>query len=149
VFENILARLLDEMPMRLTAYCFMPNHWHLVLWPGGGELPRFMHRLTLTHAKRWHVSGGTAGTGHLYQDRYKAIPVCTASYFLQLVRYVERNPVRAGLVAKAQDWPWSSAHAWDIGLGKVPLAPWPIPRPANSLDIVNGPMAPLKESVLP
>ena len=54
-FEKVLAQTLGMIPVRLLAYCLMPNHWHLVLWPRqDGELGRFMQRLTITHVRRWH-----------------------------------------------------------------------------------------------
>jgi putative transposase len=76
VFERALAEALDRVPVRLLAYCVMPNHWHLVLWPkADGELSRFLGWLTLTHAQRWHAHRHTAGTGHLYQGRFKSFPI--------------------------------------------------------------------------
>ena len=70
-FESLLAEAVLRVPMRLLAYCLMPNHWHLVVWPErDGELGRFMHRLTTTHARRWHGRRGTEGSGHLYQGTY-------------------------------------------------------------------------------
>jgi putative transposase len=74
-FEEILQRALIRTPTRLLCYCLMPNHWHLVLWAIGNEVPKFMHWLTLTHAMQWHEEHGTTGTGHVYQERYRAIPV--------------------------------------------------------------------------
>jgi putative transposase len=98
--------------MRVLAYAVMPNHWHLVLWPDADRhLSTYMHWLTLAHTKRWHVDRGTTGTGPLYQGRFKAIPVQSDEHLLTAMRYVERNPLRAGLVRRAQDWPWSSARA--------------------------------------
>lgn len=82
----------------------MPNHFHLVLWPRtDDELPKFMAWLTTTHSKRWHAFRRTTGIGHVYQGRYKAFPVATDTHFLQLARYVERNPPRARLVSRAED----------------------------------------------
>jgi putative transposase len=68
-FETVLAEALEAVPgMRLLAYCLMPNHWHLVLWPReDGELGRFMQRLTVTHVRRWHEHRHSTGRGHLYQ----------------------------------------------------------------------------------
>lgn len=109
-FRRVLAEALKIVSgMRLLAYCVMPNHWHLVLWPAGdGELGRFMQRLTVTHVRRWHEHRGTTGGGHVYQGTYKSFPVQRDEHFLTLCRYVERNALRASLVRRAQDWPWSS-----------------------------------------
>ena len=64
------------MPMRILAYCLMPNHWHMVLYPrADGDLSKFMQRITLTHTQRYHAQTRTAGYGHIYQGRYKSLPV--------------------------------------------------------------------------
>ena len=105
----------------------MPNHWHLVLWPRrDGDLSEFMRWLTVTHTQRWHAAHGTAGSGHVYQGRFKSFPVQRArppahrramgvleggDPVLSVLRYVERNPVRAGLVRRAAAWRWGSAAA--------------------------------------
>lgn len=108
-FERVLreARLRFQTP--LLGWCVMPNHWHLVLWPRkAGELSEFMRWLTVTHTQRWHASHRTSGTGPLYQGRFKSFPIEEDEHLLAVVRYVERNPLRANLVTRAQDWPWSS-----------------------------------------
>ena len=109
-FQRVLAQACDRVGMRLLAYCVMPNHWHLVVWPrGDGDLSRFMNWLTLTHTQRWHRHRNSVGNGHVYQGRFKSFPIETSEYLLTVCRYVERNPVRAGLVTRAEQWPWSSA----------------------------------------
>jgi putative transposase len=111
-FLKILKAATARFGMRVLAYAVMPNHWHLVVWPDADlQLSRFMHWLTLVHTKRWHAGRGTTGTGPLYQGRYKAVPVQSDEHLLTAIRYVERNPLRAGLVSRAQDWPWSSVRA--------------------------------------
>lgn len=119
-FERVLAETLGLIPaVRLLAYCLMPNHgstelaevWHLLLWPRrgpDGQLGAFMQRLTVTHVRRWHAHRHSAGGGHVYQGPYKSFPVQDDGHFLVVARYVERNPLRAGLVARAEDWRWSS-----------------------------------------
>src|SRR6266404_7171415 len=104
-FEQVLRQAKDWQPMRLLAYCVMPNHWHLVLWPRhDGDLSEFLRWLTVTHTQRWHAHRHTAGTGPLYQGRFKSFPVQADEHLLAVCRYVERNPLRACLVRKAQDW---------------------------------------------
>ena len=144
-FQRVLREALDHVPgMRLLAYCLMPNHWHLLLWPRRtGELSDFGHWLTLTHTQRWHAHYHDVGSGHLYQGRFKSFPVAEDDHFLQVCRYVERNALRAGLVQRAEAWPWSSlgqrhradapAQGW--------LSPWPIPEPADWLGEVNRPQS--------
>ena len=127
-FERVLGQACERGHMRLLAYCVMPNHWHLVVWPRhDGDLSRFMNWLTLTHTQRWHQHRHTVGEGHVYQGRFKSFPVETNEYLLMVCRYVERNPVRAGLAERAEQWRWSSAGS----LGAVPLYAWPMERPAE------------------
>jgi putative transposase len=111
-FLGIVEEGLNFVPMRILAYCLMPNHWHLVLYPrADGDLSKFLRRITLTPTQRYHARTRTVGYGHVYQGRYKSLWVESGRHFLTLVRYVERNTKRAALVKKAEDWPWSSAHA--------------------------------------
>ncbi len=94
-FEQILEETLDESPMRICAYTVMPSHWHLLLWPKrDGELATFMQRLTITHVRRWQLSRGYEGLGHVYQGRYKSFPVQSDEHFWVVARYVERNALR-------------------------------------------------------
>ena len=67
-----------------------------------------MKWVTVTHSHRWHAAHKMVGIGHLYQGRYKSFPVQNSAYFLTLMRYVESNPLRARLVKRSIDWPWSS-----------------------------------------
>jgi REP-associated tyrosine transposase len=137
-FLKVLAHAQERSGLRLLAYCVMPNHFHLVAWPlFDGQLSPFMHWLTVTHARRWHLSRGTIGTGSVYQSRFKAFPIQTDAHLLTVCRYVEQNALRAGLVRRAQDWRWSSAS--DVGRNgnTICLSPWPIPRPADYVAWVN------------
>jgi putative transposase len=139
-FERVLAEALKHTPTRVLGYCVMPNHWHLVLWPReDGELTAFLRWLTLTHTQRWHAHHHTAGTGHLYQGRFKAFPIQEDDHFYAVMRYVERNPLRAGLTARAEEWPWSSLGRRQRGeaRGEVRLESWPLPRPRDWAARVN------------
>jgi putative transposase len=141
-FERILSTAQERVEMRLLAYCVMPNHWHLVLWPDkDGALSRFMARVTQIHTQRWHAQCGSAGTGPLYQGRFKAFPVQADGHFLALCRYVERNPLRAGLIERAEDWAWSSLSRRIAGSAGPELTAWPVPRPPDWLDWVNQPQS--------
>jgi putative transposase len=98
---------LERHPIRILGYCIMPTHWHVVLWPDAdGQLSAFLRGLTLTHAVRWHKHHHSTGSGHLYQNRFKAFAIAKGDRILTVLRYVERNPLRAGLVRRAKDWPW-------------------------------------------
>ncbi len=131
-FERILADGVERFAMRICGYCLMSNHWHLVLWPkGDGDLPAFMRWITQTHTQRYHSSHGTVGIGHLYQGRYKSFPVQDEPYYLTVMRYVEANPLRAGLVEKAQAWPWSSYAVRRGRESPVELTGGPVSLPKN------------------
>jgi len=126
--------------MRLLAYCLMPNHWHLILWPQkDGELSDYMHWLTLTHTQRWHAHYRNVGVGHLYQGRFKSFPIAADEHFLVACRYVERNALRAGLAVRAEDWRWGSlAQRRGVGSAGAPeLAEGPIPWPRGWAAWVN------------
>lgn len=114
-FLRILALGCERIDMRLLAWCMMPNHFHLVLWPlRDGDLARWMQWVTTCHVRRYHRH--YKGSGHVWQGRYKAFVAQDTSYLLTMLRYVERNPVRAGLAARAEEWPWSSARFAGSGL---------------------------------
>jgi putative transposase len=131
-FENLLIETRQRWQIPLLAYCLMPNHWHLVLWPDRDVvLSKFMHDLTFTHARRWNAIRGVAGNGAVYQGRYKAIAVQHDQHFLRLCAYVERNPLRSGLVKDLADWKWSSFWRRLNENGTDVLSIWPTPVPEN------------------
>ena len=150
-FLRVLAAAVVRAETRLLAYCVLPNHWHLVVWPRqDGELARFVGWLTLTHTQRWHAHYHTAGTGHLYQGRYKSFPVQEDEHLLTLCRYVERNPLRAGLVQRAEAWQWSSLWEGEPEEGSVrpELSAWPVARPRGWREWVNAPLTAAEEEAL-
>ena len=114
----------------------MPNHFHLVLWPQkDGDLSAFMGWLLTAHVRRYHQHYHSSG--HVYQGRFRSFPIQEDDHLLTVLRYSERNPVRAGLVQRAQDWLWSSAGPpWAEG---PVLDPGPVPRPKGWLEWVNTP----------
>jgi len=131
-FEQILAEGLERFDMRICGYCIMGNHWHLLLWPRqDGDLSGFMRWVTLTHTQRYHVSHGTIGIGHLYQGRYKSFPVQDDSHYLTVLRYIESNPVAAGLVRRAGQWLWSSFAVRQGYKAAFELSDGPIELPPN------------------
>ena len=144
-FERVIEETLRTRRMRVCAYCLMPNHWHFVVWPErDGDHPAFMQQVTNTHVKRWKEHRHEIGYGHLYQGRYKCFPVETEDYFYQVVRYVERNALRANLVERAESWRWSSLRRVEREDPAFPiLSTWPLPRPTDWLQIGGLlPMAP-------
>ena len=109
-FVDLLAAANERLPMRMLGYVLMPNHFHLVLWPhAAGDLSRWMQWLLTIHVRRYHRHYHSSG--HVWQGRFKAFPIEQDEHLLTVLRYVERNPLRAGLVERAEDWHWSSL-AW-------------------------------------
>lgn len=142
LFESVLEEAKEKFSMRILSYSIMPNHWHLVLYPkNDGDLSMFMKWLSNTHTKRWHASKKTTGQGHLYQGRYKSFICQDDNHFLALVRYVERNPKKANLVKKAEDWRWGSVCRRTSGTEKQKklLSKWIIPESENYLKYLNKP----------
>lgn len=139
-FHRVLSEACTRLPMRLLCWCVLPNHWHLVLWPrADGEVSRFVGWLTLTHTQRWHAHYHNSGSGHLYQGRFKSLPVQEDEHLLTLCRYVERNALRAGLVKRAEAWRWCSLWQRRAGtaLAQLVLREWPVPCPSSWLAEVN------------
>jgi putative transposase len=151
-FVRVLTQAVAQHSMRLLAYCVMPNHFHLLLWPReDGDLSEFMAWLTLTHTQRWHAHHHTTGSGHLYQGRFKSFPVESDDHFLTVCRYVERNALRAGLVAQAENWRWGSLSQHEASHSQTTeplLSPWPVERPLDWKMRVNIPMSPSEEDAM-
>jgi putative transposase len=142
-FEKILADAAALFSMRLCGYCIMGNHWHLLLWPQrDGELSSFMRWVTLTHTQRYHTSHATVGIGHLYQGRYKSFPVQSDPHYLGVLRYIEANPVRAGLIRQAGRWPWSSLAVRRGRESDVVLSDGPVDLPSNWTRLVQAALKP-------
>ena len=150
-FEQVLLLAHDREPMRVLGWCLMPNHWHLVLWPRrDGELSNFMRWLTLTQAQRWKHAHDAVGHGHLYQGRFRSFAIQSDRHLLTVLRYVERNALRAGLAREAQAWPGSSAYVRQTRGHELQslLCPWPVPRPRDWLEILNEPQDKKEEEQL-
>lgn len=131
-FEEVLAEARQRTPVRVLAYCIMPDHWHLVLAPrADGQLSSFMRWLTLTHAQRWHARHRSIGSGHIYRGRYRSFIVQSGHPLHAVCRYVERNPVRARLARRPDGWRWSSLR----------LRRAPAPAATGLLDDVGLPAA--------
>ena len=101
-FLKLLQEAGERVAMRLVSYCLMPNHFHLVLWPReDGDLSRFMQWLLTSHVRRYHRH--YRSSGHVWQGRFKAFPIQADAHLLTVLRYVERNPLRAkGWACKAE-----------------------------------------------
>ena len=150
-FEKVLEQAFDRTPIRILGWCLMSNHWHFVLWPRKeGELTAFMRWLTLTHAQRWKQAHAAVGHGHLYQGRFKSFPIQSDAHLLTALRYVERNPVRAKSVKRAEQWRWGSCFVRRDRRHPLYrlLADWPVDRPADWLKWVNQPQTPAEEKAM-
>ena len=113
-FINLMREVKDRYPVKVFAYCLMPNHFHMILMPVHAEkLSKWMQWLMTSHVRYHHRHYKTSG--HIWQGRFKSFIIQKDNYLLTALRYVEGNPVRAGLVSSARDWLWSS-HVERIGI---------------------------------
>ena len=137
-FINLIARAQGRHRLSLLAACVMPNHIHLVVAQAGvNDISRWMHWLLTTHSHRHHLR--RESSGRVWQGRFKAFPIQQDAHLLTVMRYVERNPLRAGLVLRAEDWEWGSL-AWRRPRAAPDLlSPPPLALPANWVTWVNSP----------
>ena len=141
-FEKILTEAVEIFDLPLLAYTVMPNHFHFVFFPSqDDQISQFMQWFTLTHTKRYHVRKKTTGQGHLYQGRYKSFLVQDDMHALQLIRYVERNPLRANLIRDPLAWKYSSLYRRYKGTEKEKkiLGEWSIKEPKDYLTYLTTP----------
>jgi putative transposase len=139
-FLKLLELACQKRPMRVLSYCLMPNHFHLALWPyHDGDLGRFMQWLLTSHVRRYHRHYGSSG--HVWQGRFKAFPIQQDEHLLTVLRYIERNALRAKLVRAAESWQWSSAARWISGAEKGFLHAGPVSRGKDWLPWVNKPVS--------
>jgi len=139
-FVEMIAAASARLPMRVLGYCVMPNHFHLVLRPfGDGDLGRWMQWFLTTHVRRYRRHYGASG--HVWQGRFKAFPCQDDDHLITVLRYVERNALRAGLVRRAEDWPHGSLAAVAKRPIPVTLEPGPVPRDAAWVSRVNRPLS--------
>jgi putative transposase len=137
-FVRLLAQARRSVRIAILAACVMPNHFHIVVSQGrAGDISRWMHWLLTTHSHRHHLRRGTSG--RVWQGRFKAFGIEQDAHLLTVMRYVERNALRAGLVDRAEDWAWGSL-AWRAG------GPWqtlledpPVVLPCDWTRRVNAP----------
>jgi REP element-mobilizing transposase RayT len=119
VWLAFLGDACSRFNWRCHAYCVMTNHYHLLVETPDANLVNGMQQLNGTYTQ--HSNRRHELVGELFEGPFKAVLVERDTYLLELARYVVLNPVRAGLVARASDWPWSSYRAM---VGMEPSAPW-------------------------
>ena len=116
---DIIAKVCDRFNWRVHAYCLMDNHYHLIVETIEGNLSKGMRQLNGVYTQYYNRQHNRVG--HVFQGRYKAIHVDKEAYLLELTRYVVLNPLRAGMVKKVSNWPWSSYSAM---VGNIPAPGW-------------------------
>jgi REP element-mobilizing transposase RayT len=107
-FIDLLIESCELWNIRISAYCLMPNHYHMLIHTPDGNLSRCMRHINGVYSQRYNKAHGC--DGQLFRGRFKSILVGGDSYLLQLVRYIHRNPLRANLTKKMENYKWSS-HA--------------------------------------
>ena len=139
-FLVLLREARERFGVELYAYCLMPNHFHLVVRTAGlDEISAYMHFVQREHACDLRRCWRTKGHGHVFQRRYWSKVVEGEGYLMTVMRYVEANPFRAGLVEASQSWEWSSS--WDRENGERDLLhPSPIWLPDAWRTIVTVPL---------
>jgi len=146
-FLRLIEVAQERIRLRLLAYCLMPNHFHLVLSPAGShDVSRWMHWLTTTHAHRHHLRFGTSGC--VWQGRFKAFRIKHDAHLLTVMRYVERNALRAGLVERAEQWSWGSLAARTRSGAGPTLSEPPVTLPLDWATRVNEPHSPAELAAL-
>jgi len=127
-FVSLIQEAKARLSMSIYAYCLMPNHFHMVVMPNKGEdLSIWMQWLMTSHVRRYHRHYGTSG--HIWQGRFKSFIVKQDDHLLNVLRYVEVNPVRAGIVTSAKDWQWSSHRLRSEGSQSTLMSPLPVELP--------------------
>ena len=146
-FVTMMREAIARIPIVLYAYCLMPNHFHMVVMQNEGtSLSQWMQWLMTSHVRRYHGHYGTSG--HVWQGRFKSFIVKQDGHLLNVLRYVEANPVRAGMVMQAKDWPWSSHRPRIEGTGPPLLSALPVELPDNWASVVNESMSPKDLEIL-
>ncbi len=133
---DVIALAMARYDAELYAYCQMGNHYHLLLRTRRANLSRIMRHLNGEYARAFNLRHSL--DGHLFQRRFHAVLVDRDAYLMEVCRYVELNPVRAGLVTRAAEWAWSSFKA-NTGLAAAPawLATTELQRHVLQRDVVT------------
>lgn len=115
-FLKVLRETSDMWNLRISAYCLMPNHYHLLAQTPDGNLARCMRHLNGVYTQRFNRTHDTDGS--LFRGRYKAVLIDADSYLLEVLRYIHWNPVHAGLVNEPGDFAWSSHKGYLSNAGE-------------------------------
>ena len=146
-FINVIGEAQDRCAVSIIGMCLMPNHLHMVIRPeDGASLSRWAQWHFTAHTVRYHVHHETGG--HLWQGRYKIFPAQNDQHLLTVLRYVERNALRANLVSRAEDWRWSSLRWRESGASPLELAASPVALPRHWNEFVNEPQTAVELAAL-
>jgi putative transposase len=139
-FLHLMAQAQARIRLSILAACLMPNHFHLVVAQvGRTDVSRWMHWLLTTHTHHHHLRRGSSG--RVWQGRFKAFPIERDDHLLTVMRYVERNPLRAGLVERAENWSWGSLAWRRADRAEKRLAAPPVTLPTDWPEWVNAPQS--------
>jgi putative transposase len=137
-FCALIARAQQRLELPIFSACLMPNHIHLVVRPtDANDLARWTHWVFTTHARWYHAK--YESTGRLWQGRFKAFLIHQNQHLLTVMRYVERNALRARLVERAEDWEWGSLAWRRDRAAPVRVAESPVSLPSYWRHLVNEP----------
>jgi putative transposase len=151
-FERCIIAAHARHRISILGWCILSNHWHFVVHPeeDDAQLSRFFGYLGLLHATRWQAAHRAIGSGHVYQSRFKHFMIEEDAHLLTVLRYVERNALRARLVRRAERWRWCSLFVRERR-DEVPvelralLSDWPIDRSRDWVERVNRPQTAAEE----
>ena len=139
-FVRLMAQAQRSVRLAILAVCVMPNHFHIVVSQRRtDDISRWMHWLLTTHSHRYHLRHGTSG--RVWQGRFKAFGIERDAHLLTVMRYVERNALRARLVDRAEDWAWCSLAWRDGGPWQTLLQDPPVVLPRDWPQWVNAPQS--------
>jgi len=147
-FLKALFDLKERKPFQLYGYCLMDNHFHLLVRPGlATTISRIVQSLLVSHTQRYHKHHGSGG--HVWQGRFKSPVIQSDEHLLNVLRYIEANPLRAKIVSRAEEYSWSSYRARGLGEANElvdplvtynELSPYPAVRQRKWSEMVHLPM---------
>lgn len=141
-FLGLLIQGKERYRVLVFGLCLMPNHFHALIQPfEEGALSAYLQWVLGCYACDLRAKTGTIGYGHVFQRRFWNAGIKDTRHFLTVLRYIEANPSRAGLVSAAEFWPWSSLALRDSVKGAALLDPLPLDLPGQWTSIVNTPQA--------
>lgn len=109
-FINIVKEVMEEESFEIMAYCIMSNHVHLLMKAPENDFAKIMKRINIKYAQFYNKTNDRVG--HVFQDRFKSEVIESSRYYLELIRYIHNNPVKAGLVEDGLRYSWSSYHEY-------------------------------------